>query len=294
VKAVPRDLNERAEDIRDLAAECAHVTLMGKRREWDAIILAGRPKTYISYNTEHDLLTKQLHEALEAEKTLGEEGYRTETFTTSTTDFATMLATDIEETDMLVLDTIPTADRTYAELTRFAPKVRKWIVLNNTILFGESGEGGGPGILVGWRRFQAENPRWKRVWEEPKQFGFSILSCEPGVRSIDYGPGTEMSSMLHTVGINPRSGCDCHAKALQMDKWGVDGCRENRELIVGWIREGAPRWSWSEKLRAVANAAISGLAWTLDPMDPYGSLVDEAIRRAEEKEADMLVNSRDL
>jgi len=68
-----------------------------------------------------------------------------------------------------------------------------------------------------------------------------------------------------------------------MDAWGVEGCREHREEIVAWLRESYAATTWTERLAAGGIAIIDGLAFQLDLSDPFGSLVDEAIRRAAEK-----------
>jgi hypothetical protein len=69
-----------------------------------------------------------------------------------------------------------------------------------------------------------------------------------------------------------------------MDRWGVAGCKQHREQIIEWLREGAPRWKWTDHLAAAAKAVITGYAFRLNAADPFPSLVDEAIRQAEAKE----------
>ncbi|HWA98208.1 MAG TPA: hypothetical protein VG713_06930 [Pirellulales bacterium] len=68
---------------------------------------------------------------------------------------------------------------------------------------------------------------------------------------------------------------------MQMNTWGVVGCREHRDEIVAWLRESYAELSTSEKIAAIARAAASGLALTVAGIDPVGNLVDEAIRLAE-------------
>lgn len=65
-----------------------------------------------------------------------------------------------------------------------------------------------------------------------------------------------------------------------MDIWGCDGCRENRDTIIGWLQDAAGKASWGEWWAFVK--AVSGREW-FRPLEAYGSIVDEAIRRAEEK-----------
>ena len=62
------------------------------------------------------------------------------------TDFSVLQANDleidIEETDMLFIDTRHTCGQLRAELERHSPKIRRWIVLHDTVTFGERGEDG--------------------------------------------------------------------------------------------------------------------------------------------------------
>jgi len=62
-----------------------------------------------------------------------------------------------------------------------------------------------------------------------------------------------------------------------MDDWGVDGCLENREIIVKWMKEAAfSRWFHQQ---VAIGWSLAGEPW-FRPLDPFGSIVDEAIRRA--------------
>lgn len=96
------------------------------------------------------------------------------------------------------------------------------------------------------------------------------------------GPGTELKSLLQELGISYSSGCACNDHAARMDAWGIHGCKENSRTIIGWLRDGAESRTWLEKIRAGAAAVLKGVV--LNPFDPYGSLVTEAILRAERKE----------
>lgn len=55
------------------------------------------------------------------------------------------------------------------------------------------------------------------------------------------GPGTELHRLLGKVGIYMQKGCACKARMVQMNKWGCDGCRENIETILEWLREEATK-----------------------------------------------------
>jgi hypothetical protein len=67
----------------------------------------------------------------------------------------------------------------------------------------------------------------------------------------------------------------------KMNRWGVDGCREHRAEIIAHLKAAYQETSWADFATASAKAIASGLAFSINPLDPFGSLVDEAIRRAE-------------
>lgn len=87
--------------------------------------------------------------------------------------------------------------------------------------------------------------------------------------------------MLEDIGIRPSAHCPCRKMARKMDRRGPQWCRENRQEIVDHIQQQMDSRGWKEKLTAAARATASGLAFHLNPLDIPGSLVDEAIRRAE-------------
>jgi hypothetical protein len=98
-----------------------------------------------------------------------------------------------------------------------------------------------------------------------------------------------MFEMLQEIGVTERPNCSCKSTALQMDRWGVAGCREesNFKWILDQVNHNAANWSWAEKLQIAATAALDtknwNLAWRLNPLDLNRSLIEEAIRRAEMK-----------
>lgn len=60
-------------------------------------------------------------------------------------------------------------------------------------------------------------------------------------------PGTKMKGILAgpPFWINvEHQGCRCEDRAKQMDIWGVDGCRKNRDTIVAWLVESAKTNGW--------------------------------------------------
>ena len=53
------------------------------------------------------------------------------------------------------------------------------------------------------------------------------------------GPGTELHKLLGKFGIYIKRGCACSSRIVQMNKWGCEGCEENIETIVEWMKEEA-------------------------------------------------------
>lgn len=200
----------------------------------------------------------------------------------------------IDETDLLFLDSVMCASRLKLELEMHAARVRRFLVVRGTGAFGERAEGSEePGLFHALRPYMAEHPEWFLIHHTNDEYGVTVLSRDERDRPAHpvhawppgFGPGTELSAILRSLGIEPGPHCDCKAKAIQMDLWGVAGCSERRDTIVGWMRDGQGRWGWRDKLAAATKAVTTGLAFSLDWTDPFPSLIDEAIRRAHQKEA---------
>lgn len=94
------------------------------------------------------------------------------------------------------------------------------------------------------------------------------------------GPGTELKKILADMGIQPKASCSCTKRAIQMDQWGVDGCRKNLEQILEWVRDEWVKLEWMERVKLGYRAVLKGLGISADPIR---SVVEEAIRRAEAK-----------
>jgi hypothetical protein len=66
-----------------------------------------------------------------------------------------------------------------------------------------------------------------------------------------------------------------------MDRVGVAGVRRDRDKLAKLLSVAAGRVGLAKKLRAAGRALRRGIAFKLDLCDLYGSLIDEACRRAE-------------
>jgi hypothetical protein len=51
------------------------------------------------------------------------------------------------------------------------------------------------------------------------------------------GAGTELKKLLGLIGIKATPNCKCNARARRMDLEGIQWCKDNVELISGWLAE---------------------------------------------------------
>lgn len=133
------------------------------------------------------------------------------------------------------------------------------------------------------RRVATDSPE-ALIYQEASS-GRRIVAQHPGFSSsllTQEGPGTELKRLLESLGVGSVENCSCRARMEEMNRIGVAQCRERRDEIAGWLRDGQSQFGWAAKLGAAARSVSSGLAFKLDWTDPFQGLVDEAIRRAED------------
>jgi len=97
------------------------------------------------------------------------------------------------------------------------------------------------------------------------------------------GVGSQLWKLLEGIGIEHKATCNCIHWAEKMNKWGKNGCNENRKLIIENMKNNAKSYGWGDISKAVTKSITSGLAFKLSIVDPYGSLLNEAIRLSEQK-----------
>jgi hypothetical protein len=252
--------------LRAMAEQCQHVTEFTRTKGSTVAFAAGLPSGahLVSCNTDANRLVDEAAKLAPQARIA-----RTEPE-----------VAPIDDTDLLFLGSGRDATRLTQELESYT-NVRRWIVLHDIVRHAAFAP-----IL---QDFVERNPKWFVRSFDPKQGGLVVLSRDERDRPEEpiyawppgHGPGTELKKILESLGIQSSPTCDCRSKASQMDLWGVEGCRENRETIIEWMRAGQGRWGWKDKLAASAKAVTSGLAFKLNPLDLFPSLIDEAIRRAE-------------
>ncbi len=102
-------------------------------------------------------------------------------------------------------------------------------------------------------------------------------------RKSGSGVGTELKIMLNQLALVPRSGCECDAMADEMDALGVVGCRRERPRLVAHLEKAYAKLGLSRRQEIELWLKAIPVWIVVNPLDPAGSLLDEAIRRAESK-----------
>ena len=173
--AVKRNINsdiyEHLPVLQKYSTECSHITEMGVRRVVSTYaFIAGLPKTVISIDIEHpDDLTGRAGLVDEVIKIAADNGVDFKFVLGSTLDI------DIDETDLLFIDTLHTYNQLKAELFRHGNKSRKYIILHDTVTFGEAGQGGQAGLIPAMEEFISENPHWQIFEHFTNNNGLTIL-----------------------------------------------------------------------------------------------------------------------
>lgn len=168
----PSDIHEHLPKLKELAGSVCSVTEFGVREGNSTVALAaGKPARLISYDINPmsvDLindLQKEIH-----------------------FDFIqkSSLAGPIEPTDMLFIDTYHTYDQLLAELWKHHMNVLTYIVIHDTVSFGEKGEDGKDGLMKAIKEFMEHVPL---LWTISETFtnnnGLTILKRKQETSYID-------------------------------------------------------------------------------------------------------------
>lgn len=160
----PSDINEHLPTLRRYAEECDHITEMGTRYgNSDIAFMMARPKKFISYDLQHNAKIDYL-------KLIAEHNNINAHFLL---DSVTQI--EIEETDLLFIDTNHHAEQCEVELRMHASKARKYIIFHDTTTFWEHGQGNGKGLKHAIEPFLSSNPEWKIVERFTNNNGLLIL-----------------------------------------------------------------------------------------------------------------------
>jgi hypothetical protein len=300
IKQQNHDYKGHEDILTKLASESHHVTeLGGKRPSSTVCLLAGAPKQYLLVDPQPGMELPDLARLTQGSTDIKFFPKRSEQVEESA--WHTLVGTPEYKTDLLLIDTVHNAGQLGMELAFYASRVRRHIAIHDTTAHAIHGQDGQEGMLPAIKRFVESHTDWFIMAHERTGFGLTVLSCNPAdmpaepihLWAPDGGPGTEMKAILSSFNINPAPNCDCNGRMIQMNMWGSRGCRANRDIIVQWLRDGAPRWNWEGGLASSIKTVASGgwksivagakLMFKVSPTDPIPGLVDESIRRAEDK-----------
>lgn len=160
----PSDINEHLPILKEYAEKCNHVTELGTRCGNSAVaFMAAKPKTFITYDVANNARIDYL-------KMIAEDNLINFTFI-----LGDVLKLEIEETDLLFIDTNHHKEQCEIELQLHPDKARKYIIFHDVSTFWEKGQGGGGGLRYAIEPFMQNHPEWKQVYRTAKNNGLLIL-----------------------------------------------------------------------------------------------------------------------
>jgi len=146
--------HDHLETLREYARECDHITEFGVRyvvSTW--ALLAGNPKKMVSVDKRQCPVEPVYEACIKA-------GIDYEFIC------ADDLAIDIEETDLLFIDSLHTYEHLSSELYRHSDKVRKYIIMHDTDR---------PEMARAIVDFVYKNPEWAYLEVIPESYGMTVL-----------------------------------------------------------------------------------------------------------------------
>jgi hypothetical protein len=160
------DINEHMPTLYQYALECKHITEMGVRdvvSTW--AFLKANPTRLISYDI---MRSKNIDNAIIAAK---EKGIEFEFHQKN------VLNVDIEDTDLLFIDTLHQHDQLTQELNLHADKVRKYIIFHDTSKFAYTDEvtGNKGGLWPAIETFLSNHPEWQIKERYTNNNGLTII-----------------------------------------------------------------------------------------------------------------------
>jgi hypothetical protein len=167
VSETPSDINEHILTLKSYAEKCDHITEFGVRAPTSTwAFVAGKPKVLRSYDISHPDLHSA--DAIAGLSLADVESICKELDIDFKFELADVLAVDIEQTDLLFIDTEHHYYQLKQELHIHASKVNKYIVFHDVITWGRFGEVYGrpnliiPGLSYAIEEFLAYNKKqWK-------------------------------------------------------------------------------------------------------------------------------------
>ena len=169
-RVIPSDINENLHYLHELALKCDHVTEMGVRTGISTRAFLNTNATVISYDFEYNsdvaILFSKANELGKIANYIIEDVRKVE----------------IEETDLLFIDTWHCYEQLKIELALHHKKARKYIAFHDTYTYGLIAEDNynekspsGLGLLPAIVEFMNENPQWKFKLHVTNNNGLTII-----------------------------------------------------------------------------------------------------------------------
>lgn len=146
------DILEHLDVLKQHASKCDHITEFGFRTGTSfTAFLMGEPKKLITYDITYPPEAKDFFDSIKGPTEI------------EMVQMSTVCpGLEIEETDLLFIDTLHTYDQLNLELRRHGNKAKKYIILHDTETFGHIGEDGKrPGLMGAVDEFIFDNPHWQ-------------------------------------------------------------------------------------------------------------------------------------
>lgn len=181
VKNIKRDLDEHLDTLvkytEIIKAEGQSSVLEFSQRHESAVaFMSCGVRTLKSYNMEQDnMLIKHTVMLGDEETKLGNMIPHSWMITKKTLS----MVEELEECDLTFLDIFGEADNVYSHLIAVNKVCKRFIILHDTKVYGESvtiNNQNLPGMLPAIQRFLTENPMWSVVYDTDKQYGLMVLS----------------------------------------------------------------------------------------------------------------------
>ena len=184
------DINQHLPILYSYAKKCRHVTEMGSRTGVSTrAFLFANPDTFVSYDYQY--VTPEPHLAKGVLQLIALFDECRKSGINCTFIGKNVLEVEIEETDMLFIDTYHCYVQLKKELELHAVKVRRYIAFHDTIQYGEKGEGfpsmdpnhpvhktpmdGSGGIRKAIDEFLQSHSEWKVVHESTDNNGLMVI-----------------------------------------------------------------------------------------------------------------------
>jgi hypothetical protein len=163
----PSDINQHLPKLREYAEKCKHITEFGTRYGNSAIaFMSAYPAKFISYDVTHN-------DRIDYLRMVSKDAWINCHFRLEDVE-----QIEIEETDLLFIDTNHHARQCANELKLHAGKARKYIVFHDTETFGHGltgGQGGEPGLWYAINPFLESHPEWAIEYNSKDNNGLLIL-----------------------------------------------------------------------------------------------------------------------